>query len=50
VVEDNSDNFSISVIPLTQEITNIWSLQMWDSVNLEFDIFAKYINKMNKNK
>lgn len=50
VVEDNPDNFSISVIPLTQEITNIWNLQIWDSVNLEFDIFAKYINKIHNNK
>lgn len=48
VVADNPDNFSISVIPLTQKITNIWDLKIWDTVNLEFDIFAKYINKIHK--
>lgn len=48
VVKDNKDNFSISVIPLTQELTNIWNLKIWDIVNLEFDILWKYINKINK--
>ena len=50
VVEDNSDNFSVSIIPLTQEITNIWLLKIWDIVNLEFDILWKYINKLQLNK
>jgi len=50
VVQDADDYFSISVIPLTQEITNIWNLKIGDTVNLEFDIFAKYINKIQSNK
>lgn len=50
IVEDGTDYFSVSLIPLTQEITNIWDLKIWDSVNLEFDIFAKYINKIQTNK
>lgn len=48
IVEDWKDFLSVSVIPLTQEITNIWDLKIWDNVNLEFDIFGKYVNKMNK--
>lgn len=47
IVEDWKDFLSVSVIPLTQEITNIWDLKVWDKVNLEFDIFGKYVNKMN---
>lgn len=47
VVEDGKNFLSVSIIPLTQKITNIWDLQIWDTVNLEFDIFAKYINKIN---
>jgi len=46
IVEDWEDYLSVSIIPLTQEITNIWDLKIWDKVNLEFDIFAKYINKL----
>lgn len=46
IVEDSNDYFSVSIIPLTQEITNIWDLKIWDKVNLEFDILAKYINKL----
>lgn len=50
IVEDWNDYLSVSVIHLTQKITNIWDLKVWDTVNLEFDIFWKYINKLNLNK
>lgn len=50
IVEDWNNYLSVSVIPLTQEITNIWDLKVWDKVNLEFDIFAKYVNKLLINK
>jgi riboflavin synthase len=46
IVEDWNDYLSVSIIPLTQEITNIWDLEVWDIVNLEFDILGKYINKI----
>ena len=46
VVEDWEDFFSVSIIPHTAKITNIWDLKIWDKVNLEFDMFAKYINKL----
>lgn len=48
VVEDNKEFFSLSLIPLTQEITNLWELKIWDIVNLEFDMIGKYISKIMK--
>lgn len=50
IVDDLWDELSVSLIPLTQEITNIWDLTIWDLVNLEFDILGKYINKLQFNK
>lgn len=34
---------AVSLIPLTQDWTNLWELQLGDSVNLEFDMLGKYI-------
>lgn len=39
----SNTEFSVSLIPLTLEITNLWDLIPWDSVNLEFDMLWKYI-------
>lgn len=50
VVDDAKDYLSVSVIPHTWDITNIWLLKVWDIVNLEFDILWKYINKLQSNK
>jgi len=49
VVEDWEDFLSISIIPLTQELTNLGEVKVWDIVNLEFDILWKYINKIQLN-
>ena len=46
VVDDWNDYLSVSIIPLTQEITNLGLLKKWDIVNLEFDMIWKYINKI----
>ena len=43
IVENWDDFFSVSLIPLTQEITNMWELEAWNRVNLEFDMMWKYI-------
>ncbi len=48
IVQEWADFLSISLIPITQEITNLWTLKIWDKVNLEFDIVGKYIYKNNK--
>jgi riboflavin synthase len=47
IVETWDDFFTISLIPLTQNITNLWDLENWDKVNLEFDMIWKYVNKLN---
>ncbi len=49
IVDDWKDFLSVSIIPLTQEITNLWLLKTWDIVNLEFDMIWKYINKIHSN-
>ncbi len=50
VVEADSSTFFVSLIPLTQEITNLWDLKAWDTVNLEFDMLGKYVAKLIPNK
>lgn len=43
---DTHDGFlSVSLIPLTQDWTNLGNLQTWDIVNIEFDMIAKIIAK-----
>lgn len=49
VVDKQPGFLSVRLIPLTQEVTNLWQLWLWDTVNLEFDMFGKYvINYMNQ--
>jgi len=45
IINVKKNIFSVSLIPLTQEITNLWDLKIWDKVNLEFDMMWKYILK-----
>ncbi len=40
------DGFSVAIIPYTFENTNLGSLSVGDSVNLEFDIIGKYVRRM----
>ena len=45
-VTEVSDNFfEISLIPLTQNETNLKNIKIGDIVNIEYDMFAKYIKK-----
>lgn len=39
------DFFTISLIPHTLEITNLWDITVGDKVNLEFDLYWKYVMK-----
>lgn len=49
-VADVSDNsFEVSLIPLTQNETNLKNIKIGDIVNIEYDIFAKYIQKFMQN-
>ncbi|MFZ2259869.1 riboflavin synthase alpha chain [Luteococcus japonicus] len=40
------DFFEVSLIPTTLELTTLGSKQVGDRVNLEVDVFAKYVEKM----
>jgi len=50
VCQNWDDYLSVSIIPHTQEVTNLWELKKNDKVNLEFDMVWKYINKIYWNK
>ena len=41
------DSFLIVVIPHTLRLTNLKNIKKNDIVNIEIDIIAKYINKLN---
>lgn len=36
-------SISVSLIPLTQDWTNLWDIKIWDTINIEFDMLWKYI-------
>ena len=43
IVDKSPWYISVSLIPLTQDWTNLWSVFIGTSVNLEFDMLGKYI-------
>ena len=43
IIEKQTGYISVSLIPLTQDWTNLWTLQIWDTINIEFDMLGKYI-------
>lgn len=43
IVEKWEWYISVSLIPLTQDWTNLWELRIWDILNIEFDMLWKYI-------
>lgn len=45
VVDVTSDQFSVALIPHTMAMTTLGFKQVGDSVNLETDLFAKYVFK-----
>jgi riboflavin synthase len=40
--------FEVSLIPLTLEVTTLGSLRPGDTVNLETDVLAKYVQRILK--
>ena len=50
VVEPNKDKFSVSVIEETYKRTNLKNLKINSSVNVEYDIVIKYLEKLNYDK
>jgi len=46
IVDDLDGMLIVSLIPLTQSWTNLGTIGIGESVNLEFDMMGKYIEKM----
>jgi riboflavin synthase len=46
VAEVHRSSFAVWIIPHTKRATNLQSAQRGDRVNLEFDILAKYVERM----
>lgn len=46
VVNSQSDEFSVFIIPYTFEHTNLHEVEVGDTVNLEFDIIGKYVARL----
>ncbi len=49
VSDINKNGFEISLIPETLKKTNLKNLKIGDIVNIEYDLFAKYIKKFTDN-
>lgn len=48
VVDSKEGEFSVAIIPYTWDFTNLNELEVGDSVNLEFDIIGKYVQRLMK--
>ena len=46
VVDSKEGMFSVSIIPYTYEHTNFHSFQVGTIVNIEFDVFGKYVQRL----
>lgn len=42
------DGFTVAIIPYTFEHTNMQQLKTGDTVNLEFDVIGKYVNRISQ--
>lgn len=47
VGEVTSDSFSVYIIPHTAVVTNLGTLQVGEQVNVEIDMVARYLSKLN---
>jgi len=46
VVDSKPNQFSVAIIPYTQEFTNFHNFKNGTIVNLEFDVFGKYVARL----
>ena len=46
VINSGSNTFSVAIIPYTLDHTNLKTIEIGSTVNLEFDILGKYVNKL----
>lgn len=49
IVSLDSGSLIVSLIPLTQDWTNLWHLRLGDRINMEFDMIGKYIQRLQEN-
>jgi riboflavin synthase len=50
VVNSKKNEFSVAIIPYTQEHTNFKNFEIGTLVNLEFDVIGKYVSRLYANK
>jgi riboflavin synthase len=48
IVDSHPERFSVALIPYTLAVTTLGSLKAGDKVNLETDILAKYVQRLNE--
>ena len=48
ISKTKKNQFEINIIPHTLKLTNLISLKKNEYVNIEFDIFSKYLTKLKK--
>ncbi|MBQ7453898.1 MAG: hypothetical protein IJS69_02445 [Selenomonadaceae bacterium] len=46
VVDAGAENFSVSMIPHTREVTNFKNKRVGSPVNIETDVLAKYVDRL----
>ncbi|WP_156308299.1 riboflavin synthase [Sphingobacterium endophyticum] len=46
VINSGINTFSVAIIPYTLDNTNLKAIEIGSTVNLEFDILGKYVNKL----
>ncbi len=46
VVDSEKDVFSVAIIPYTYDVTNFHNFKPGSIVNIEFDVFGKYVAKL----
>jgi riboflavin synthase len=46
VVEPTDDGFTVAIIPHTAEVTTLGAKRPGDTVNLEVDLIAKYVERL----
>jgi len=43
IIDIAANTVAVSLIPLTQEWTNLGALQLGNTLNIEYDMIAKYV-------
>ncbi|MDR2868714.1 MAG: riboflavin synthase [Bacteroidales bacterium] len=46
VVDSTKGHFSVAIIPYTQEVTNFHNFKIGTVINIEFDVFGKYVQRL----